>query len=152
MANRHVTIDRPLKSDDARTVRRGADVQEFLDQLAAALRAGDATKIASLWGLPAGIFGDRGDLTLYKRDDLERFFARAIAEHTTRGLVATAPELLSEQWLSHRVVMLKMRWPYVDVEGREVGSEVSDYTLRRDDLGRLEIRALLVRTHAPTMN
>jgi hypothetical protein len=43
------------------------------------------------------------------------------------------------------VFVVEIRWPHLNAKGREVGAELSDYTLRRDDNGNLRIRSVLMR-------
>ena len=39
---------------------------------------------------------------------------------------------------------MRVRWPYLDASGREIGAERFDYTLRREE-GVLLIRSALIR-------
>jgi hypothetical protein len=46
--------------------------------------------------------------------------------------------------MTDRILVVEVRWPYLDQEGNEAGEESSTYTLRRDDQGHLKIRAVVM--------
>jgi hypothetical protein len=45
---------------------------------------------------------------------------------------------------------VRVRWPYLNSHGDEVGEESMTYTLRRDDAGNLRLRAAILHGEAPT--
>ncbi|MFY0532382.1 hypothetical protein [Nannocystis pusilla] len=78
-----------------------------------------------------------------RREEIERFFAGARAQYLERGVTMTRPEVESREWVGDRVVLVRVAWPYIDRDGREVGLERSTYALRRDDSGALRIRVVM---------
>jgi len=124
---------------------RHTEVQAFLNQLASAITVGDGKRVASLWGIPAVVIGAEGVRVVTSHHEVERFFAGASDEYDERGIVETRAEIRGEEWISDRLVIVKVRWPCLDSHGREVAAEASDYTLRRNERGELEVRAVLMR-------
>lgn len=121
------------------------DVRALLDRLARAITVGDAKGIAALWEAPALVVGADGVVALASLDEVARFFGGARAQYNARGIVGTRADVLGEERVGDRIVVVKVRWPYLDAAGRERGVEASDYTLRRDDSGALKVRSVLMR-------
>lgn len=132
----------PPKSD-RHTAQR--EVQDTLDAIAAAVTSGDGAAVAALWETPAFILGPTMAETVTSTEELARFFASAKAQYNERGIVDTNAEILDEEWIGDGLVVAKVRWPYFDTHGAEVGAEASDYTLRRDETGKLRVRYVLMR-------
>jgi hypothetical protein len=116
-------------------------VREVLDRLAGAVTAGDARAAARLWGTPALVLSDGMAWGIATRTEVEDFFAGAKQQYNARGIVDTRPDILRVQWLTDRIAVAEVRWPYIDVNGDEVGAESSTYILRREDDGEFLIRA-----------
>jgi hypothetical protein len=122
-----------------------AEVQEFLNRIARAITAGDGATVAKMWELPGFVFGVEMAKVINDRDELARFFGGAKAQYNAQGITDTRPDIVDEEWIGDRMVIVKVRWPYLDADDREVGAEASDYTLWRDDRGALKIRSILMR-------
>ncbi|HVK27853.1 MAG TPA: hypothetical protein VM575_05910 [Nocardioides sp.] len=120
-------------------------VQQFFEQFGRALTAGDGTAIAGMWDTPAFVLADEGARTIASTDEIATFFDGVRAQYESRGIVDTRADLLWEEWLTERIVMVEVRWPYLDAAGHELGEELSTYTLRLDDSGALRVR--IVVTH-----
>jgi len=121
------------------------EVQDLLDQLARALVKGDGNAIAALWETPALVIGADGVIAVSSREQVAEFFGSAKAQYNARGVTGTRADLLDLERVGDRIVIAAVRWPHLAADGREVNSESSDYTLRRDDAGKLKIRAVLMR-------
>jgi hypothetical protein len=121
------------------------EVQELLNQVARAVTAGDGNAVAMLWEVPGVIIAADAVTPITSRAQLEAMFGAGKAEYNARGIVDTRPDILEEDWVGDRLVVVKVRWPYLDASGRETGAEASDYTMRRDPSGRLRICAILMR-------
>jgi hypothetical protein len=121
------------------------EVQDLLSQVARAVTSGDGQQIAMLWDVPAIIFAADAVTPITSRNQLVSMFAAARDQYNQRGIVDTRADIADEDWIGDRLVVVKVRWPYIDASGREVGAEASDYTLRRDSAGRLRICAVLMR-------
>jgi hypothetical protein len=79
------------------------------------------------------------------REEIARFFSGAKEEYNKRGISDTRPEVFGLEWVTDRIVVVDVRWPYLDERGNEKGEESSTYTLRRDDLGDLKLHIALMR-------
>jgi hypothetical protein len=121
------------------------EVQDLLDHLARALIAGDGEAVAALWETPAIAIGTDGVTAVDSREQVAKFFGGAKNQYNADGVRSTRADLLDLERVGNRIVIATVRWPHLDASGREVSSESSDYTLRRDDNGKLKIRAVLMR-------
>jgi hypothetical protein len=121
------------------------EVQDLLDQLAKAVTSGDGEAVAALWEVPAFVIGDDMAMAVGTRDEIAKFFGGAKDEYNARGITSTRPNIMDLERIGERVVIASVRWPHLDANGKEVGSEASDYTLRRDDSGKLKVRSVLMR-------
>lgn len=129
----------------AADLRRGSEVQDLLDRLAIAITSGDGKAVAQLWEAPATIVSDEGVTHVDCLDKLEPMFSSAKAHYDERGIASTRGDIQRLTKISDKIILVEIRWPYLDDRGREVGAECSDYTLRRDDAGSLKIRSVLMR-------
>jgi hypothetical protein len=123
-------------------------VREVLDRLAGAVTAGDARAAARLWGTPAMVLGDGMAWSVGTRGEVEDFFAGAKQQYNARGIVDTRPDILRLEWLTDRIAVVEVRWPYIDVSGDEIGAESSTYIVRREDDGEIMIRATIMQGEA----
>lgn len=121
------------------------DVQSFLDRLGRLLTAGDAKTLATMWAVPAYVLGDTMTQAVSTRGGVEKFFTGAKEEYNKRGIVDTRPDVFGLEWITDRLVVVDVRWPYVDGRGNEIGEEASTYVLRRDDNGELKLHIALMR-------
>lgn len=125
------------------------EVQELLDEMARALIVGDGEAVAALYEVPALIISDEGVMTIVSTDQIAQFFGAAKAQYNAQGIVGTRADLIDLERIGKRIVVATVRWPHLDSNHHEVAAESSDYTLRRDDKGRLRIRSVLMRGMAP---
>jgi len=125
--------------------RQDGAVVEFLDRFARALTAGDAREIASMWAVPALVIGDGALRAVNSLRDVEEFFSGAKDQYNARGITDTRAEIFGLEWVTDRIVVVDVRWPYLDARGNQMGEEASTYTLRRDDAGNLKLHVALMR-------
>jgi hypothetical protein len=121
------------------------EVQEYLDAFARSLTAGDGRTIATMWGLPALVIGADMVQAVSSPNEVEAFFSGAKEQYNTRGISDTRAEIFGLEWIGDRIVVVDVRWPYLDASGNEIGAEASTYTLRRDDSGKLKMHVALMR-------
>jgi hypothetical protein len=130
----------------ARTEReRHGEVQDLLDRYAKAITGGDGDAAAAMWELPGYLIGPDLVMAIERPQQITQFFGEAKEAYNAYGIESTRPEILDEEWVGDRLVIVRVRWPYLDETRREVGAERSDYTLRRDNSGKLTIRSVLMR-------
>ena len=124
--------------------RDDTGVQDYLEQLGHALTTGDVKTVASLWETPALVLSDNDALAVMGTEQVENFFAGAKNDYNSRGITDTRPIIVRQQWASHRIAIVEVRWPWLDAQGNEIGAETSTYTLRRDENGMLKMRCVVM--------
>jgi hypothetical protein len=133
-------------SPSSRAMPGGDEViQRFFDKMARALTSGDARAVARMWAVPALVMGDVMVQAVGSAEAVELFFAGAKDEYNSRGITDTRAEVQRIEWLTRRMAIVDVRWPYLDAAGVERGEESSTYILRRDDSGELKLQAALMR-------
>jgi hypothetical protein len=138
-------IEQPLVEFPQIHLRDRDSVQHFLDDFAHALVAGDGKAITKLWEVPAYVIGDDGSMLVTSLDQVEQFYGQAKAQYNDRGITATHPDLQRVDWVTNRICIVDVRWPWIDADNNEVGEESSLYVLRRDDNGELKLRVALMK-------
>jgi hypothetical protein len=124
---------------------RDGGVQAFFDRFARALTAGDGKAIAGMWAVPALVVGDKSVQAVGSLREVEEFFRGAKDQYNALGITGTRADIRRLDWLTDRIVMADVRWPYLDANGNEKGEESSTYTLRKDDTGELKMQVVVMR-------
>lgn len=124
------------------------EVQDLLDELAKAVTAGDGETVATLWDTPGFVIGADEVIAVESKEQIAKFFGGAKSDYNDRGITSTRADILDLERVGDRIVIAAVRWPYLTADGKQVGSESSDYTLRRDDSGALKVRSVLMRGEA----
>jgi hypothetical protein len=127
-----------------------AAVRALLVGLAHALTSGDGKRAAATWATPALVIADDLALTVTSHDELQEVFGGAKAQYNARGIADTRPDILRLDWVTDRLVIVEVRWPYLAADGDEIGEETSTYVIRREPDGRLAIRASVMHGEAET--
>jgi hypothetical protein len=125
-------------------------VRALLARLARALTSGDGKGAAAMWATPALVLGDDMALTVSSSVDLQEVFGGAKAQYNAHGITDTRPDILRLDWVTSRLAIVEVRWPYLTADGDEVGEETSTYVIRREPDGRLAIRASVMHGEAET--
>jgi hypothetical protein len=131
-------------------VRDDTEVQPFLDRFARALIAADGATIAGMWETPALVVSDQGAKAVASTAEVEAFFSGAAEQYTSRGIVGTRADIVWFDQATDRVAIVQVRWPYLDKGGKEMGEEVSTYTLHKADSGDFKICAVVMHGSAGT--
>lgn len=147
MAEQHQLHSQPRGTRVAR--ERHDEIQALLNRLARGVTTGDGKAVAAEWGVPAIVISADGVQAVATHDEVAGFFTGAKQQYNERGITDTRPEIRDEDWIGSGIVIVKVRWPYLDAQGKEVGAEASDYTLRRNDAGKLEVRCVTMRGVEP---
>ena len=127
-----------------------AAVRTLLAGLAHALTSGDGRAAAATWAIPALVLCDEIALTVHDSGELQEVFGGAKAQYNARGITDTRADILRVDWLTNRLAIVEVRWPYLTADGHEVGEETSTYVIRREPDGRLAIRASVMHGEAAT--
>ena len=106
-------------------------VQHYLDRFGEALAANDAKAIAAMWAVPAFVLGAGKARPVTTRDEVGQFFSGAHEHDNRRGVRYTRADIIRLDPLTDDLVIVRVRWPYLDAQGQERGGETSTYTLER---------------------
>lgn len=106
-------------------------VQEFLDAFAGAFTSGDGEAVATLWETPAFVLSDDMEQVINSEEEVAQFFSGAKDQYNRLDIVDTRAEIVRLDEITDKLVCVRVRWPYLDRQGREVGAECSTYTLKR---------------------
>lgn len=120
------------------------EVEAFLEAFASALTKGEGNVIAGMWEAPALVLSDAGAQAVSSAEEVASFFSGAKDQYLARGVVDTKPEILRLEWVTDRIAVVEVRWPWLDDKGCEVGYETSTYTLRRDASDALRLRVTVM--------
>ncbi len=142
-----------IRKTDPRGIRAQQDVrgevQEFFDVLAHAVTAGDGETVASMYEVPALIISDDGVHAIDSPSQIGDLYGAAREQHNAQGIFDTRADLIDLERIGTQILVATVRWPHLDANHKEVAAEESDYTLRRDEAGRLRIRSVLMRGVSP---
>jgi hypothetical protein len=106
-------------------------VRAMLQRFAAAFTTGDGRGAAACWEVPALVVSEEGSRAVGSLAEVEAFFGGAQAQYDAQGVTGTRPEVQHVEWHTPRLASVKVRWPYLDAKGSEVGrSESSVYLVR----------------------
>ena len=115
-------------------------VKEYLDAFKDALTAGDGDAIAEMWETPAFVLGQDMARVVNAPADVAEFFGGAREQYREIGITDTRVQIVRLDEITDHMVMVRVRWPYLDTEGREMGAETSTYTLVRPEKGDWKLR------------
>jgi hypothetical protein len=82
--------------------------------------------------------------------EVEQFFGGAKEMYNERGIVGTRAEITHLDWIGQDLVIVTVRWPYLDGNERVLGEESSSYTLLRGEDGGFKLRVITLRGESPT--
>jgi hypothetical protein len=123
---------------------RDLEVKQFLEGLARSITMGNGRSAVRFWEVPALVVSDELVRAVTSNAEVEAHFSTAKHGYAARGIIDTQPQVVSLQWITRRIVVVCVRWPYLDGRGDEVGEESMTYTLRRDDDGHLRLRVAIL--------
>lgn len=121
------------------------EIQSLLDQIAQAMTAGDGDSISQLWEPPAFVIAPTMAMVIESHSQAAKLFGGTHADYHEHGAIDTRADIVDLEWIGADLAVAKVRWPYLDASGDEIGAESSDYTLRRDAHGKLKIKSVLMR-------
>jgi hypothetical protein len=107
-------------------------VKDFLDRFAEAFTAGDGEAVAKLWRTPAFVLSAEMARPVSEPSEVAEFFGGARDQYNEIGITGTRAEIVRLDEISDHLVMVRVRWPYLDKDGDAMGAETSTYTLSRE--------------------
>lgn len=105
---------------------------DFFDRYGAALTTGDVAAVAGCYALPGMVVADSYSFTFSSPAAVALSFLGAAAAYREQQIVAAHAELRDVQRLSDAVVMVAVRWEYLDSSGDAVPGESYRYLIRAD--------------------
>jgi len=117
------------------------EVQHFLDRFAAAVTKGDGEAATKLREVPALVMGDDMVMEVESDEQVAEFFGAGNETYNAKGITDTRADIIGLEDLTPKVVLVTVRFPWINKEGEEIGGETSTYTLKRDQEGALRIRS-----------
>jgi hypothetical protein len=115
-------------------------VQEFLNGFAEALTEGDGAAISQMWETPAFVLGQDMARVVSEQQEVAEFFGGARDQYREIGITNTRADIVRLDEITDKMVMARVRWPYLDAKGQEMGAETSTYTLVRREKGDWKLR------------
>lgn len=127
-----------------RAVPHQREVQAFLERFAVCLTRGDGEGAVHCFELPAlMVMADAKygpSQVLQEPQKVAGFFEQAPEQYHAKGIETTFPEIEWLDWADEGIGVVRVRFPYVDADGNDLGDgESSLYVLRRDPNGELAI-------------
>ena len=119
-------------------------VQDLLDRAARGVTSGDGAAVAALWEIPAYVLGDDVSMAVSSLEEAAKFLGGGKAQYNALGVVDTRADIEHLEEIGKRLVSVRVRWPWLDANGKEVGGETSTYTLRRNDAGEWKFRVAVM--------
>jgi len=111
------------------------EIERYLTRYGDALTAFDAETSASLWGLPGMIVTDTTAIALDAREQMVAGLRSSYPLYQALGLGRVGHTVLERADLTERIVRLRVRWHFYDVDGVHMTDSDYEYLLRLDDDG-----------------
>lgn len=132
----------PHKAHDSNT-HRDADrhllLTKFFKTFSEALASEDLITIKKCWAVPSFAMGDTMSMPIITIKDLEVMFTGTKEQYNKRGIKEAIAEIQNIRWLTDKIAIVEVRWPYINDKGHEIGEESSCYTLRLDQQNNFKI-------------
>jgi hypothetical protein len=107
-------------------------VHEFLERYAGTLTNLDAGAAADLWSTPGMIIDEQVSGVLESREHMVEGMEQSYPIYQQLGLASVGYDLLSEQHLSAALLLVNVRWLFLDAAGDELTDTTSYYLLRKE--------------------
>lgn len=108
-------------------------VADYLSRYAATLTDHDAKTAAELWATPGMIVDDRASGVLESRDAMVEGLQQSYPLYRKLGLASVGHELLEVKRLTERLVLVCVRWLFLDDAGDFLTDSTSYYLLREEE-------------------
>lgn len=122
----------------------------MLERFARAFTSGNGWSAAQCWDVPALIVADIGVRSIASLQEIQTFYSDAMQQYRDMGVADTRPEVQRTDWLTDRLVLVQVRWPYLDAAGEATGaSETGSYIVRFNEQGEPRITVAVVMNPSP---
>lgn len=110
-------------------------VTGYLDRYASTLTGFDAPGAAKLWSTPGTIVDDRFSGVLDSREKMIEGLQQSYPLYRKLDLGSVAYDLVEQTQLSEALVLVRVRWMFLDDSGAELTDSTSCYLLREEEAG-----------------
>ena len=111
------------------------EITAYLDEYARSLSEFDAEAASRLWSMPGMIVDDAFSGVLESREAMAAGLEQSYPLYRQLGLASVGYDLLGEDHLTPDLVMVRVRWDFVDDAGDPLTDSVAHYLLRRESEG-----------------
>lgn len=112
-----------------------SQITDYLDRYAATLTEFDAEEAARLWAVPGMLVNDSFSGVLVSRDEMIAGLTQSYPIYKQLGLGSVAYELVDVNHLTEALVLVRVRWHFLDDRGQELTDSNSYYLLRSEESG-----------------
>lgn len=112
-----------------------ARITDYLDRYAATLAEFDAEGAAGLWSTPGMIVDGQFSGVLSSREEMAEGLNQSYPVYQRLGLGGVDYDLVDVQHLSEALVLVRVRWHFLDADGDELTDSTNYYLLRDEDQG-----------------
>ena len=110
-------------------------ITDYFDRYAASLTRFDAEASAELWSTPGMVVDDRFSGALDSREEMATGLKQSYPIYRELGLGSVDYELIDENRLSDALVLVRVRWLFLDGDGELLTDSNSYYLLRDEESG-----------------
>lgn len=110
-------------------------IDDYLSRYATALAEFDAEAAVDLWSAPGMIADDQFSGVIETRDAMIQALEQSYPLYRQLGLASVDYELFERSVLSERLVLVRVRWIFLDDEGDHLTDATSYYLLRDEEEG-----------------
>ncbi|WP_309102981.1 hypothetical protein [Microbacterium sp.] len=108
-------------------------IDDYLARYAATLTDLDAEAGSALWSVPGMIADDRASLVVESREAMAEGVKQSYPLYQQLGLASVEHELLEIEELSDRLVLVRVRWLFLDDRADLLTDTFSYYLLREEE-------------------
>jgi hypothetical protein len=119
-------------------------VADFLDGLALGVSEGNAAALAAMVETPCFVLTHNDARTLEDDADIADFHRDGPQRYGSRGVTHTRPQVVRMDEITDRMVVVRVRWLWLDSDDVDMGADVCTYTLRRGDDDEWKVRIIVV--------
>lgn len=112
-----------------------AEIAAYLENYAMTLSEFDAEAGAALWSMPGMIVDESFSGVLDSRDEMASGLEQSYSIYRELGLASVGYDLLGEEHLTDRLVMVQVRWTFFDAAAKPLTDSIAFYLLRREEDG-----------------
>lgn len=107
-----------------------SSTQQFFDNYAALLDAGDADGVAAAYFVPTVVMNDDAKRVLTRREDIAAYIDEFRSQLVSAGVSHSKAEVCQTMRLSENIMFSNVKWTFMNSERQKVFSCFISYTLQ----------------------